>query len=143
MENLKELLATCVLKGIKFKGMLGSNAYNVQDLVHSANLNTLDNMYNSLKTELDKLGSGSLFKSKGSVRKKEITFQMSVITSIFEYKQELAKEEKAKEKARTEAADRLVVLSHAKDAAEIKRISKLSKKELDKEIANAEKLVRA
>lgn len=140
MEKLNELIGKCVLKGIMFPGTLGSQSYSVQDLIHSCSLNTLNNMWKSLKKELSTLDTDSLFKSQSSTKKNKISLQVDTVAAIFEYRQELEEAARNRAKAREEAQKKLAILTHAKDKAEIDRINSLSPKKLAKEIEEAEAL---
>lgn len=140
MKELNNLIAICVLKQIMFAGHLGSQSYTVQDLLHGINLNSLNNMWKGIKKELSALDTDSLYKNPSTAKKKQLELKLSTIEAIFEYRQDLAKKEQEKAKAKEEAVKKLTILTHAKDAQEIDRIQNLSPKKLAKEIAEAEKL---
>lgn len=142
MEKLNELIAKCVTSNTMFAGMLGSQSYTVQELMHACSLQTLNSMFQSTKKQLASLETDSLFKNSNSARRIELSLKVDVIESIFNYKQELVKKANEKAKLKAEAIKKLTILTNAAEAGEIERIKNLSPKELAKEIKKAEKLAK-
>lgn len=141
-EKLIQLIGLCVLGRVMFEGQLGSQAYNVQDILHSTSLNTIDLMGQKIEAQIAKLSTGSFSKTTNTRKKNELQFKYDTLEAIYEYKVEQSKEASERAKKREEAIKKLTILTHAKDAQEIDRIQSLTPKKLAKEIAEAEKLAK-
>lgn len=140
MDKLNELITKCVLKNTMFAGQLGSNSYNVQDLVHTVNLATIDKMGQAIDKQISNLKTGTFSKNSNTRQKNELQFKYDTLAAIYSYREGLIEKAKERAKLREEANRKLVTLTQAKDAQEIERIKSLSPKQLAKEIVKAEKL---
>jgi len=141
MKELEALVTKCVLRNVMFEGSMGASSYTVQDLVHVVALATLNKMWVRAKKELASLDSDSLFENPSTVRKSALQIKVDTLEAIFRYKQKKEEDAKNKAKLREEAQARLVALKSIKTEKELKQLGKLSLKDLEAQIAEAESLV--
>lgn len=141
MEKLKELVSTCVLGGVMFEGQLGTQAYSVQDLVHSVNLESIESMWKRTKTQVAALETDSLFKTRTSSKKVALELKVEVLEAVFHYKHDRQQAARQREVLKKEAAERIAVLKEIKTTKEYDAMGKKSVAALDKEISELESLV--
>lgn len=131
--SLETLVAKCVISNITFGGSVGT-FYTIQDLFHNVGIKSINNMWKRTKKELDSLSTDSLFENSNSTKATALQLQLDTLKEVFEYKQEVAKAERVKEKLKSEAAEKLKVLSKIKTEKELEALGKMSLEDINKEI---------
>jgi hypothetical protein len=135
-KQLKDLYLELGFSGSKLDGKFGANSYSADQLLHQVSIETLKGFKSTLKKEIDELEKEDEWTS--SVSSKKLTSSKKwydYVNLLIGYKLSIAENEATQRLIRKEAQAKLGLLSKAKDAAEIDRISKLSQEDLDKEIA--------
>lgn len=141
MEKLNELIATCVLQGVLFAGKLGTQSYNVQDVVHSLGERTINEMWQTVNKSLKSLETDSLFQSGGeSTKRRNLQLQADTLAAVFEYKRLMTAKEKARAEAKAQATAKLALLKHIKDEKEMDAYKGMTLEQIEEEIAKAESL---
>lgn len=131
--TLETLIAKCVISNITFSGSVGS-FYTIQDLFHNVGIKSINNMWKKTKKELDSLSTDSLFENSNSTKATALQLQLDTLKEVFDYKQEAIKAERAKEKLKAEASEKLKVLSKIKTEKELESLGKMSLEDIEKEI---------
>ena len=135
-KQLKDLYLELGFSGYKLDGKFGANSYSADQLLHQVSIETLKGFKSTLKKEIDELEKEDEWTS--SVSSKKLTSSKKwydYVNLLIGYKLSIAENEATQRLLRKEAQAKLALLSKAKDAAEVDRISKLSQEDLDKEIA--------
>lgn len=135
-KQLKDLYLELGFFGSKLDGKFGANSYSADQLLHQVSIETLKGFKSTLKKEIDELEKEDEWTS--SVSSKKLTSSKKwydYVNLLIGYKLSIAENEATQRLLRNEAQAKLALLSKAKDAAEVDRISKLSQEDLDKEIA--------
>lgn len=132
-ENLKTSVSKCVIENIVFSGSVGT-VYTIQDLFHNVGIKSINNMWRRTKKELDSLSTDSLYENSNSAKATGLKLQLDTLKEVFDYKQEVSKAEKAKEKLKSEAAEKLAVLSKIKTEKELEKLGKMSLEDIENEI---------
>lgn len=135
-KQLKDLYLELGFSGSKLDGKFGANSYSADQLLHQVSIETLKGFKSTLKKEIDELQKEDEWTS--SVSSKKLTSSKKwydYVNLLIGYKLSIAENEATQRLLRKEAQAKLALLSKAKDAAEVDRISKLSQEDLDKEIA--------
>lgn len=135
-KQLKDLYLELGFSGSKLDGKFGANSYSADQLLHQVSIETLKGFKSTLKKEIDELEKEDEWTS--SVSSKKLTSSKKwydYVNLLIGYKLSIAENEATQRLLRKEAQAKLALLSKAKDAAEVDRISKLSQEDLDKEIA--------
>ena len=135
-KQLKDLYLELGFSGSKLDGKFGANSYSADQLLHQVSIETLKGFKSTLKKEIDELEKEDEWTS--SISSKKLTSSKKwydYVNLLIGYKLSIAENEATQRLLRKEAQAKLALLSKAKDAAEVDRISKLSQEDLDKEIA--------
>lgn len=135
-KQLKDLYLELGFSGSKLDGKFGANSYSADQLLHQVSIETLKGFKSTLKKEIDELQKEDEWTS--SISSKKLTSSKKwydYVNLLIGYKLSIAENEATQRLLRKEAQAKLALLSKAKDAAEVDRISKLSQEDLDKEIA--------
>lgn len=136
-ETLKALIAESVVDNAMFSGTVGSS-YTIQDLLHSASLQTINKMYQSTRSDLSKLETDSLYKNPNSSKRKSLEFQSNVLREVFEYKQELAEASKKAAEEKEKRVQRLATLKNVQAVKELEKLGNMSLDDVNAEIAALE-----
>ena len=135
-KQLKDLYLELGFSGSKLDGKFGANSYSADQLLHQVSIETLKGFKSTLKKEIDELEKEDEWTSSVSSKRLTITKKWyDYVNLLIGYKLSIAENEATQRLLRKEAQAKLALLSKAKDAAEVDRISKLSQEDLDKEIA--------
>ena len=135
-KQLKDLYLELGFSGSKLDGKFGANSYSADQLLHQVSIETLKGFKSTLKKEIDELQKEDEWTSSISSKKLTVTKKWyDYVNLLIGYKLSIAENEATQRLLRKEAQAKLALLSKAKDAAEVDRISKLSQEDLDKEIA--------
>ena len=135
-KQLKDLYLELGFSGSKLDGKFGANSYSADQLLHQVSIETLKGFKSTLKKEIDELEKEDEWTSSVSSKKLTVTKKWyDYVNLLIGYKLSIAENEATQRLLRKEAQAKLALLSKAKDAAEVDRISKLSQEDLDKEIA--------
>ena len=136
-KQLKDLYLELGFSGAKLEGKFGANFMSVDQLLHQTTIETLKGFKSTLKKEIEELEKEDEWTSSTSSKKLTITKKWyDYINLLIGYKLFTAEIEAIQRLLRKEGQAKLALLTKAKDAAEIDRISKLSQEDLDKEIAS-------
>lgn len=135
-KQLKDLYLELGFSGSKLDGKFGANSYSADQLLHQVSIETLKGFKSNLKKEIDELEKEDEWTSSISSKRLTVTKKWyDYVNLLIGYKLFIAENEATQRLLRKEAQAKLALLSKAKDAAEVDRISKLSQEDLDKEIA--------
>ena len=135
-KQLKDLYLELGFSGSKLDGKFGANSYSADQLLHQVSIETLKGFKSTLKKEIDELEKEDEWTSSVSSKKLTVTKKWyDYVNLLIGYKLSIAENEATQRLLRKEAQAKLALLSKAKDAAEVDRISKLSQEDLYKEIA--------
>ena len=135
-KQLKDLYLELGFSGSKLDGKFGANSYSADQLLHQVSIETLKGFKSTLKKEIDELEKEDEWTSSVSSKRLTVTKKWyDYVNLLIGYKLSIAENEATQRLLRKEAQAKLALLSKAKDAAEVDRISKLSQEDLDKEIA--------
>ena len=135
-KQLKDLYLELGFSGSKLDGKFGANSYSTDQLLHQVSIETLKGFKSTLKKEIDELEKEDEWTSSVSSKKLTVSKKWyDYVNLLIGYKLSIAENEATQRLLRKEAQAKLALLSKAKDAAEVDRISKLSQEDLDKEIA--------
>lgn len=139
-KQLQDLFLELGFAGIVLQGQLGSNSYNVYQLLHTTNIDTLQGLFIRTKKEIEALGEVNRWTAGANQKAKinNLSKWKEFIDLLIGYKQFTAEQESEKFANRRAAQAKLATLTKAKEASEIDRISKLSPEDLEKEIAAAQ-----
>lgn len=135
-KQLKDLYLELGFSGAQLNGKFGANSYSADQLLHQVTIETLKGFKSTLKKEIEELEKEDEWTSSVSSKRLTITKKWyDYVNLLIGYKLFIAENEATQRLLRKEAQAKLALLSKAKDAAEVDRISKLSQEDLDKEIA--------
>lgn len=123
---MKELIAKCVIDGVRFSGLAGAT-YSVQDLFHDVSIGALRKMGQQLeKAQASKSGS-RFVKTEETAADRYLSLQVDTLLAVIEHKEAEAKKAAEAAKAKEERAEKKATLQ--KIIAE-KELSDLGSKDL-------------
>ena len=135
-KQLKDLYLELGFSGTQIQGKFGANHYSADQLLHQVSIETLKGFKATLKKEIEELEKEDEWTSSVSGKRLSVTKKWyDYINLLVGHKLFNAEKEATQRLLQKEAQAKLTLLTKAKDAAEIDRISKLSQEDLDKEIA--------
>lgn len=139
-EELYALIGKATVKQTKFENTLGSTTYSVYDLMHSANLSTLDKLYQNFDKQKSKLSEGSLAaKLKGTDNSRSINnieFKMNVVEKIYAYRVDEAERIEKQKLERENAKKKKALLESLKDEKEMEKYKNMTLEEIETQLSS-------